>query len=839
MRISHRSKLVDREISAASHFDGRYLVTAGCCLAACLLAVARMAISAEPTTPDAPNANGVRNGGTVSEPLDRVWLSDLHEQNVRVGAGLFGKQGRLGSAPGFIYVQGIACHHGLGMQPDAHVEYSLGKKYHRFHCSVALDDWGADENRSPIIFQVLGDGKLLWKSIPLTESHWQQPCLLDITGIDLLTIEVRYLSTTPRGGDRARGVWDDPYVSSEQVSPPELALYRPEQFEHTLEAHQLLVKCAAFFDEEKFDDLETLTSKWRHDNAIYGGNPILSLFYEQTGIPTNKTSDGWRLHFARLERWQRAKPSSVTPEILLAIAHLGYGWQFRGENVASEVPPAAWAQFTDSLEKSKAELTEAEKLGADPEIYRRLIDLNRSQGDTVEAALAVLDKGKKLAPRYYPIYTALAMRLLPRWGAGPGELAKIADQLRTELGGDLGEKVYFQMALTAFLAEGEPFITNTRIAYPKLLPGMQAALRDDPEDNMYVNAACHLACIYGDEKLARMLVERVDPTSFSPVAWSGFGLFDYYRLQFEPGLAPQGRIRALKPLGGWTGSIAFLGDQGRLLVSGKRAALSIWDASSGTPVDQIPVPQYVTGLAADSRGRNVVARWTARLPGTGLDQLAAVFRYGSNDPAVKLAGHTAPVSRVAISRDGERCGTASADKTAMIWNLADPSKPLTLKHPTEVVDITFAPDGKTVATSDAHGAIRIWKCETGEQIGAPLSETGKEFEKSRIRFLADGQHLISAHDATIRRWSLEQRTFQDTTLEGEIVTFFEVSPDGKWLAVGRANGALDLVAIDGWKVVRTYLGHYQSIFGIAFDPKGSIVASSSMDGIVNLWPIPK
>jgi WD40 repeat protein len=251
---------------------------------------------------------------------------------------------------------------------------------------------------------------------------------------------------------------------------------------------------------------------------------------------------------------------------------------------------------------------------------------------------------------------------------------------------------------------------------------------------------------------------------------------------------------------------------------------------------QIPVKPNVGGLAADKEGTTVIVRWTSWPPETS--QEAEVYKIGSNDPPLVLKGHTANIVGVAMSGDGKRCATTALDKTARIWNLADPEKPIVLKHPREVFAVAFAPDGKAVATTNDHGIIWLWDAETGERRAEPLGENEKDHGQCRLRFLPGGKEIISvARDGTIRRWNLAERKYQEAELGGDLVSQIGLSMDGKWLAVGREGGSIDLVAVDSFKVVHTWYGHFQLVGGLAFSPDGKMLASSSHDGGVKLWPL--
>jgi hypothetical protein len=73
-----------------------------------------------------------------------------------------------------------------------------------------------------------------------------------------------------------------------------------------------------------------------------------------------------------------------------------------------------------------------------------------------------------------------------------------------------------------------------------------------------------------------------------------------------------------------------------------------------------------------------------------------------------LAGHRGPVWTAAFSPDGQRVLTASADKTARLWDVS--GKPLaTLEgHTAEVLRAVFSPDGQRVLTASGDSTAQLY-----------------------------------------------------------------------------------------------------------------------------------
>lgn len=168
--------------------------------------------STAPVTPVSPVT-------PVASTATRVWLSDLPEQNARVGYGQLGKRGQCGFEPWAIAVQGRASPHGLGMHPDGSAEYTLDGKYRSFTAEAALNDSAGNSERQPILFQVLGDGKLLWESADVEQGGWTEPCTVDVTGVRVLKLQTLYHPRRRGNGaqEKAHAVWLEPAID---VQPP-------------------------------------------------------------------------------------------------------------------------------------------------------------------------------------------------------------------------------------------------------------------------------------------------------------------------------------------------------------------------------------------------------------------------------------------------------------------------------------------------------------------------------------------------------------------------------------------------------------------------------------------
>ena len=73
--------------------------------------------------------------------------------------------------------------------------------------------------------------------------------------------------------------------------------------------------------------------------------------------------------------------------------------------------------------------------------------------------------------------------------------------------------------------------------------------------------------------------------------------------------------------------------------------------------------------------------------------------------------------RAAFSLDGKRVVTASADKTARLWNAETGTEIAVLKaHEGTVWSVAFSPDGKRVVTASADETARLWDVSRSEVV---------------------------------------------------------------------------------------------------------------------------
>jgi WD40 repeat protein len=102
------------------------------------------------------------------------------------------------------------------------------------------------------------------------------------------------------------------------------------------------------------------------------------------------------------------------------------------------------------------------------------------------------------------------------------------------------------------------------------------------------------------------------------------------------------------------------------------------------------------------------------LPASGRGPAGTDFRPESFGRPFTLRGHTAGVSSLALTADGNRLFSGSFDGTVKVWDLEVGKAVLTLPGHAGGYGLALSVDGKTLFAGDGGGAIRVWDLGAGK-----------------------------------------------------------------------------------------------------------------------------
>jgi len=239
-------------------------------------------------------------------------------------------------------------------------------------------------------------------------------------------------------------------------------------------------------------------------------------------------------------------------------------------------------------------------------------------------------------------------------------------------------------------------------------------------------------------------------------------------------------------------------------------------------------------------------------------------------------GHTNAVEAVALSPDGTRVVSASADKSVKVWDVETGQMIRSLEgHTGSVHAALVTASGDRVIYSSKDWTIRIWNIVSGETIGILSTPSGPVTTVAMVsgdRFLVSGSDdgllelwdlgmsiipekadqptesvaamaandrlvFSASADGTVRAWDLQTKELVRTVkVATNSVDRLVVTSDGQYIVVSGTEGnELRILNLDTPKTEIVLEGHTQFVTGVSFTPDGRHVLSVSADGQLKVW----
>jgi WD40 repeat protein len=301
----------------------------------------------------------------------------------------------------------------------------------------------------------------------------------------------------------------------------------------------------------------------------------------------------------------------------------------------------------------------------------------------------------------------------------------------------------------------------------------------------------------------------------------------------------------------------FSPDGTQLVTGSKESYVSIWDLTTGSEIKKMKaIPsELLTDKAFNySGGKSVSFSADGKyiLGGTG-DKTAIVWDAisGKELAKYKKSNYTCTSCLVeAIFSTDSRYLFVACDDSIKVFDRTSGVLIKELYHKGgDLSSLTLSNDNQYLAAVE-YGHIVVWSLKTSHAIFETDDNSNRNLA---VCFSPDGKYLITGNEKRVAEvWNFS-KSKKTNTLKGylnqiderllensymywaSMVNEAKLSPDGKYIAVGRVGNSARLIDFKTGRVHKTLTGHRNMVISLNFSNDGKYLATGGLDGRAIVW----